>query len=193
MTPSRRPDVHPVTPDRWEDLVRLFGPHGAGGCWCMWWRLRRSEFGRNRGQDNRRALRRLVGRGQPPGLIGYVDGEPAAWISLGPREDFQGLEHSRRLRRVDDTPVWSIVCFFVARPYRRQGLMAAMVEAAARYARAHGARHLEAYPIEPRGRTLKGYSGYTGVASVFRRLRFRKVAVREGFPILRRRLGPSRR
>ena len=27
---------HPVTPDRWPDLERLFGPHGANsGCWCL--------------------------------------------------------------------------------------------------------------------------------------------------------------
>jgi GNAT superfamily N-acetyltransferase len=159
----------------------------------MWWRLRRSDFARNRGQDNRRALRRLVGRSRPPGLIGYYDGEPAAWISLGPRQDFEGLEHSRRLRRVDDAPVWSIVCFFVARPYRGRGLMARMVEAAAGYARARGARQLEAYPVEPGGRRLGGSEGYMGVASVFRGLRFRPVARREGRTILRRRLAPLRR
>ncbi|OGT25009.1 MAG: hypothetical protein A2Z17_07725 [Gammaproteobacteria bacterium RBG_16_66_13] len=188
-----RLEVQPVTPDRWRDLVRLFGTRGAhGGCWCMWWRLRHSAFGRNRGEDNRRALQRLIRKGHPPGLIGYVDGRPAGWVSLGPREDFQGLEHSRRLRRVDDTPVWSIVCFFIARPYRRQGLMTAMIEAAVGYARAQGARHLEAYPIESRTRPLEGYVGYTGVASVFRRLRFRRVALREGYPIMRRKLAPLR-
>jgi hypothetical protein len=27
--------VHPVTPDRWDDLVMLFGERGASsGCWC---------------------------------------------------------------------------------------------------------------------------------------------------------------
>ena len=188
-----RLEVHPVTPDRWRDLVRLFGKRGAhAGCWCMWWRLRHAAFGRNRGEDNRRALQRLVRQGQPPGLIGYVDSQPAGWVSLGPREDFQGLEHSRRLRRVDDTPVWSIVCFFIARPYRRQGLMTAMIEAAVGYAREQGARHLEAYPIESRTKPLEGYAGYTGVASVFRRLRFRRVALREGYPIMRRKLAPPR-
>jgi hypothetical protein len=29
----------------WIDLEKLFGAHGAcGGCWCMWWRLKRSVF-----------------------------------------------------------------------------------------------------------------------------------------------------
>ena len=35
-TPSLNLDLifHPVTPDRWPDLERLFGPHGAySGCW----------------------------------------------------------------------------------------------------------------------------------------------------------------
>ena len=53
-------------------------------------------------------------------------------------------------------------------------------------------RHLEAYPIESRTKPLEGYAGYTGVASVFRRLRFRRVALREGYPIMRRKLAPPR-
>jgi hypothetical protein len=57
--------------------------------------------------------------------------------------------------------------------------MAELVEAVAAYARTNGARHLEAYPIEWRGKPLEGYAGYTGVASVFRRLRFRRDALRE--------------
>jgi hypothetical protein len=68
--------------------------------------------------------------------------------------------------------------------------MAEMVGGPAAYAGANGARHLEAYPIERRGQPLEGYAGYTGVASVFRRLRFRRVASREGYPIVRRRLSP---
>ena len=55
---------HPLTPDRWEDFARLFGKRGAcGGCWCMWWRLKRSEFEIRKGSANRRAMRRIVKSG----------------------------------------------------------------------------------------------------------------------------------
>jgi hypothetical protein len=70
--------------------------------------------------------------------------------------------------------------------------MAELVEAAAAYARANGARHPEACPLERRAKPREGYAGYTGVASVFRRLRFRRDALREDRPIMRRRLSPPR-
>jgi hypothetical protein len=41
---------HPVTPDRWDDLVTLFGERGAcGGCWCMAWRLKRKDWEAGKG------------------------------------------------------------------------------------------------------------------------------------------------
>ena len=41
--------IRPVTPDRWDDVVALFGPRGAcAGCWCMYFRQSRSEFERKR-------------------------------------------------------------------------------------------------------------------------------------------------
>src|SRR3972149_8534950 len=94
---------HPVTQERWRDLETLLGPHGAsGGCWCMGFRLRRREFEGNSGAQNRQALKQLVNSGEPPGLLAYVDGESAGWVSLAPRERFAHLERSRRLRRGDE-------------------------------------------------------------------------------------------
>src|SRR5260370_3149088 len=124
-------EFHPVTPDRWQDLETLFGKNGAyGGCWCMWWRASRSEFGKQVGQGNKEALKVLVESGKAPGLLAYAHDQPIAWCSIAPREAFSSLERSRTLKRVDDQPVWSIVCFFVARPYRHQGLMAMLLRAA---------------------------------------------------------------
>src|SRR5881409_2274338 len=114
---------HALTPARWRDLEKLFGDRGAcGGCWCMWWRLKRSQFERQKGQENRRALKAIVDSGETPGLLGYTRGEPIAWRAIAPRELYPVLERSRILKRVDDEPVWSIVCLFVARPFRRQGV-----------------------------------------------------------------------
>ncbi len=168
--------VHPLTPDRWPDLEKLFGPSGAyGGCWCMWFRLRRSQNDKQSGRQRKEGLRKLVDSGEPPGLLAYVEGEPVAWVSLAPRQQFAHLEHSRKLRRVDDQPVWSIVCFVVDKRYRRRGLMAKMLSAAIDYARRHGARIVEGYPVEP-AEKLAGYEAYTGIASAFRKLGFVEVA-----------------
>ncbi|TMQ69139.1 MAG: GNAT family N-acetyltransferase, partial [Candidatus Eisenbacteria bacterium] len=186
--------VLPATSDRWADVERLFGPRGAcAGCWCMYPRLSGAEFRAGAGEGNRRRLQRLVREGPPPGLLGYLDGEAVAWCALAPREAYPRLEHSRTLARVDDRPVWSIVCFFVARPFRRRGLTVEMLGHAARYARERGARVLEGYPVDPRsGKTADAFAWW-GVTAAFLAAGFREVARRSPtHPIVRLELGASR-
>lgn len=183
-------EAHPATPKRWPDLVRLFGERGAcAGCWCMWWRLRRSEWEKNKGAGNRRKLRRLVSSGAQPGLIGYLEGEPVAWCAIAPRTEYPVLANSRVLRPVDDQPVWSITCMFIARPHRRRGLSAKMIAAAARHAARRGARLVEGYPAEARSGRLPDVFAFTGLPSAFAAAGFREVARRSPTrPIMRKTL-----
>ncbi|MEW6750661.1 MAG: GNAT family N-acetyltransferase [Candidatus Latescibacterota bacterium] len=170
-------DVHPLTTDRWGDLEALFGPHGAcGGCWCMWWRCARSQFRAQAGEGNRRALRALLEAGRVPGLLGYRDGQPVGWVSVAPREEYPSLERSRVLRRLDDLPVWSLVCLFVASRQRRQGIALALVRSAVEHVRAQGGRIVEAYPTVPRRGRLPAVSSYMGVPSLYARLGFVECA-----------------
>ncbi len=186
--------IHPLTAERWPDLVELFGPNGAcGGCWCMWWRLKRSQFVRQKGPGNKRALKRLVDSGDAPGLIAYVGKQPVAWCSVGPRESYPVLDRSRVLKRIDERPVWSVVCFFVAKAFRRQGVTARLLKAAAEYARKHGATLLEGYPVDPKRGAMPDVFAYTGFPSAFRRVGFREAARRSATrPIMRLRLGRGR-
>ncbi len=180
-------EFQPLTPERWQDLEALFGKRGAyGNCWCMWWRMPRSEFDRQTGEVKKEAFKTIVVSGEVPGILAYVDGQPIAWCSVAPREAFAVLERSRTLKRVDDKPVWSIVCFFVARPFRKQGLMLKLIRAAVEYARVHGAQIVEGYPIEPAHANLPDVSSFTGIASVFVEAGFVEVLRRsEKRPIMR--------
>ena len=168
---------YPLTPDRWEDFERLFGPKGAyGGCWCMWWRLTRARFECQHGEPNRLAMKAVVDSGVVPGIIGYAEGQPVAWCSVAPREDFGALNRSRILKPIDDQPVWSIVCFFVARSHRGEGAMDGLIRAAVRYAADHGALAVEAYPTVPRSGRVPPVSSYMGFPSVFEAAGFVEVA-----------------
>ena len=192
-TAKRAPTLRvlPATADRWSDIEKLFGPRGAcAGCWCMYPRLRGAEYRNGAGDGNRGRLQRLVRTGPPPGLLGYVDGEPAAWCALAPREDYVRLEHSRNLARVDEQPVWSVVCFFVARPHRRRGLTVTMLRHAARWARSQGAATLEGYPVDPKsGKTADAFAWW-GVADAFYAAGFKEVTRRSPTrPIVRLQLG----
>jgi GNAT superfamily N-acetyltransferase len=182
--------IRPLTPERWPDLVALFGPRGAcAGCWCTWWRLARAEWKAGKGDANRGWLERYVRSGNVPGLLAYSGGLPVGWVAVEPREAYPALDRSRTLARVDDAPVWSITCFFVAREHRGEGLTRALVEAAVRRARAGGARIVEAYPAEYHGDVADAWV-YTGAASTFLRLGFVEVARRSASrPIVRKTLG----
>ena len=156
----------------------------------MWWRLPRRVFEANLGEANRCALRELGQCDPTPGLIGYVGGEPVAWCALGPREVYPVLERSRVLKRVDDQPVWSVVCFFVARRWRHHGLTVRLLGAACEYAAQHQATLVEGYPVDPTaGRTPADVFVYTGLASAFSRAGFVEVARRSPTrPIMRYRV-----
>ncbi len=184
-----KPRVVPLTPGRWKDFEKLFGPRGAcAGCWCMEPRQTRSEWEQCKGEPNRRRMKRLVEKGKrPPGLLAYLGREPVGWISVEPREVFSKLARSRVLAPVDDEPVWSIVCFFVDRRYRRRGLSVALIEGAVDYARKKGARIIEGYPVEPKKKSMPPVFAFTGLAAAYRRARFQEVARRsETRPIMRR-------
>ncbi|MEW6456253.1 MAG: GNAT family N-acetyltransferase [Acidobacteriota bacterium] len=178
---------HLLTTERWRDLEMLFGERGAcGGCWCMWWRLKRSQFEKQKGQGNKKALKKIVDSGEIPGLLAYARGQPIAWCSVAPRETYPVLERSRTLKRIDDEPVWSVVCFFVAKPFRRKGVTVELLRAAVKYAKEHGAKIVEGYPVEPKKSIMPDVFVWTGVASAFRRVGFVEVARRsETRPIMR--------
>ncbi len=168
--------VVPLTPELWADLERLFGPRGAcSGCWCMWWRLKRAEFGRIGGQERKEMLRAATASGEVPGLLAYLGGEPVGWCSVAPRERFARLERYRTLRRLDDEPAWSVVCLFVAQAHRRQGMTVELLRAAVGYARERGASIVEGYPVEVVGGRARDADLFTGTVSAFEEAGFVRV------------------
>ena len=182
-------EVHAVTKQRWNDLVELFDRPIVRTCFCMYYR-KAGDTGA--GGQNRRAMKALVDRGDVPGLIGYEDGVPVAWVSLGPREGYDRLRRSPVMKPVDERPVWSIVCFFVAREARGKGLAARMLAAAVDYARSRGARLLEGYPVDREGHVHPDFM-FFGAKSMFDAAGFREVARRKPTrPVVRRKLRPSR-
>jgi len=122
----------------------------------------------------------------PPGIIAYAGGEPVGWCAAAPRDSYPVLDRSRVLKRIDDEPVWSVVCFFIAKHFRRRGLTVELLRAAVRHAARRGARIVEGYPVEPRKGAMPDAFAYTGLAAAFRRAGFTEAARRsETRPIMR--------
>lgn len=178
---------YPLTTERWADLEQLFGSHGScRSCWCMWWRLKRAEFNRMKCEGKRLAFKRIVNSGEIPGILAYTNGQPVAWCAVAPREAYSGLERSRTLKRIDDKPVWSVVCFFVAKQFRGRGITGKLLDAALEHVRKQGGKIVEAYPVEPKKGRIPDAHAYTGLASTFRKAGFVEMLRRsETRPIMR--------
>ncbi len=188
--PHAKFEVKPVTAARWKDLVELFGPSGAySGCWCMFPRLSGAEFSANGNKGNKVAMQKIVARNEIPGLLAYAGGKPVGWISVGPRPEFGRIERSRLFKPVDDKPVWSVVCFFIHRDFRNQGVGRSLLKAAGDYAREHGASTLEAYPVDTKGEIENPAFIYHGTQSLFEEAGFKIVARRkERRPMMQKKL-----
>jgi GNAT superfamily N-acetyltransferase len=179
-------EFHPLTPERWRDFENLFGERGAcGGCWCMWSRLSRAQYETQKGARNKRAMKKLVDGGRAPGIIAYQNGQPIGWCSVAPREEFLRLERSRILKPVDEQPVWSVVCFFVAKEHRGRGISAKLLKAAIDFVRERGGRIVEGYPVEPQKKQPDAFM-WTGLAAAFAKAGFEECARRSATrPVMR--------
>ena len=183
----------PLTPDRWDDLERLFGPErgACAGCWCLWFKLRRPEWDAA-GRAGRKAMfRAAVMAGPPPGILAYADGTAVGWCAVEPRERYPVILRSRVRRPVDERPAFAITCFYLAPRWRRRGLMRPLIEGAVALAGEQGAQLVEAYPLDaPPGERPSG--AFTGIARAFAACGFVEVARRSARrPIMRKELGAA--
>ena len=164
-------EFHPLTPERWPDLVKLFEHHGNPGyCWCMTWRATSAEYKALDAGGRQQALHSRVEAHTPIGVLAYRAGEPVGWCSIAPRETYARLEHSTMLKRLDDQPIWSVVCFFVSRSLRGQGLALKLLQAAVKYAAGQGAKIIEGYPVAP-GQSYQ----FMGSPTIFKAAGFHEV------------------
>lgn len=124
-------EFHEVAAARWGDFERLFESRGGPkNCWCMVWRAGAKT---TKGPDRKAAIRQYVCNDMPIGLLGYSEGEPVAWCSIAPRPTYRDLggpnDAGERPKQI-----WSLVCFFIRRELRAQGLTKQVIEAARREA-----------------------------------------------------------
>ena len=190
--------VHPLTPARMEDFADVVNPNRrANHCWCLSHRVNPREI-EELGGTREEAMRRLTGRRDRPGVLGYEDGTPVGWCSISPRTAIPRLVASTRIRPIDDVAVWSIICVVVRSGHRRQGVTTRLLEGAVAYAARRGAPAVEAYPADtPEGTRIDLTMAFVGTRQMFERAGFSVVgrtdAVASSLPrlVVRRELTTS--
>ena len=175
------PDINniiflPVEKSGWKDFEQLFGNNGAcGGCWCMAWRLKAFEFENQKGDKNKKAMRKIINRNEIPGILAYYENEPIGWCAFAPREKYIRLNNSRVLAPIDDKNVWSITCFYINKKFRKIGISTELLKAVIKYCKKNKVKILEAYPQEPYSDNIPAAFAWTGIPSAFEKAGFKVV------------------
>jgi len=140
-------DFAPVTSANVDAFERFFSARGAPKhCWCMVWRRTVQEARLQAPAERRRMMMERIAAGMPVGLLAYDGEEPVGWVSIAPRETYRKLGGPEAQA---GEVIWSLVCFFVPRRLRGQGLVRRLLAGAIENARANGATIVEAYPVDP--------------------------------------------
>ncbi|MET0673162.1 MAG: GNAT family N-acetyltransferase [Microbacterium pygmaeum] len=174
--------IAPATADRFDDAeYALTGGGDGASCQCQWWMMPNAEFQALSTEERRERLQDEIGQAPPPALIAYVDGVAAGWVRVGPRSTQPRLARTQAIApgmqgEFEDSDVWAITCFVTRREYRGQGVQGELLDAAISFAREHGARSIEGYPIDTSTGKHPSNDLYHGVLSTFERHGFREVA-----------------
>ena len=176
--------IRPLAPSRAEDVSVITQGSWGVGCWDLHWRFtaagaRAAGITGAATPQNERRRKEIVAklarrRRNAPMLVAYVSGEPAGFLALGPRSDFDRVAASKATPPVDDVAAWVIPCITVRPEYRGQGVAVALLKASVDYAAKRGAPAIEGYPRAD-GKRIKDDLAFIGTEALFRKAGFRKV------------------
>ncbi|MEO7119062.1 MAG: GNAT family N-acetyltransferase [Candidatus Limnocylindrales bacterium] len=174
-------EIRPLSSDRSADLFALLGERsGYWGCWCQWFRVTNAGYQQRGSVGNKAAMTDLIADERTPGLLAYRDGAPVGWVSIAPRREFERIAGdpetamNEELAQPEASPVWSVTCFVVSKTARGTGIARSLLAAAIDFAREQGAQVVEAYPVEPNGRTSAD-NAFIGVRSMYENAGFEEV------------------
>ncbi len=179
--------VIPANEASWADLQTVFGRGPAATCQCQRIKLGDRDWFGTGVEERMHRLREETDCGHPEaegtsGMVAYRDGEPVGWVAVEPRAGYRRLRGSPvpwagRSEDPDDPRVWAIVCFAIRAGCRGQGLTRHLARAATEYARARGAKAVEAYPMVPReGQKVSWGEMNVGSRTTFLAAGFREVS-----------------
>lgn len=165
-------EILPATGDRFDDAEIALDSGGGPACQCQWWLLTNAVFRQSSRDALTERFRAEMHDERPPGLIAYIDGEPAGWVRVGPRAAQARLLRTRDVTTttaepLDASDVWAVSCFVVREKHRGHGLMRTLLDAAVSAAREAGARVVEAYPLDPTVAKRSSTQLYRGTVSAF--------------------------
>ena len=113
----------------------------------------------------------------PHGVLAYDANRPVGWCAVAPRGDYPRLGRMQAARATQNHEgLWSVTCFVVRVGHRRQGVARQLLHAAVDFAGRHGARTVEAYPVDESVRPTGSSGLFQGPLSMYLHAGFTEVA-----------------
>lgn len=136
-------EFKPIDTETWRDFEALMESKGSPhNCWCTAWITVDKKNNKVEKSEKKASIKKRIESDIPMGLLAYLNGEAIGWCSVAPRETYRPLGGDKTKDNV-----WSVVCFFIRRAYRRQGLSSLILKQAMEFAKKHGAEYVEGYPV----------------------------------------------
>jgi GNAT superfamily N-acetyltransferase len=179
--------IVPANEASWDDLRAIFGDRGyAAYCQCQRFKVGQHPWAPLSVAGRMDRLQEETHCGDPSarttsGLVAYLDGEPVGWCAVEPRTAYPRLPPARvawkaRGEDKDDGGVWAVTCFATRAGFRQRGVTRGLARATVDFARARGARAIEAYPMltEP-GKEITWGEAHVGTRRIFADAGFHEV------------------
>ena len=167
--------IRPLVPETWDAFAGLCERHNGvfGGCWCTWFHTMHAEKEFTY-EGNRALKKRLVDEGRAHAAL-VMDGDEAiAWCNYGSPDELPNIKHRKQYEEeIDLLPDYRLVCMFVDKRYRRQGLLAVVLRSALELIGEAGGGVVEGYSHDTQGQRCAVL--YSGTRSLFERAGFSYV------------------
>lgn len=148
--------------DNIADYELLTAEQNGSPCYCSFWHQKwtsMEDYDREKAEHPERLKACVVERMHAKfhvGVIACSDGEPCAWVSVGPLIDFYWTW--RRVAHLGEAAkhVAGIMCFMIAPQFRGQQVQSRILEELKTYGAAKGWSSIEAYPFSEEAITMHG-------------------------------------
>ena len=190
-------EIRELTPELVEDYLAFFD-HDAfadnprwAACYCVFphvtsegddWTARTAAV-------NRAGKRELICARLAQGWLAYVDGKPVGWVNAAPRLSLARYRETDELPREHAGESGSIVCFIIAKPFRRQGIATHLLASVVEGFRRQGLRYAEAFTIDA---PESDAQAHVGPMSMYLAAGFEPVVdLGDGYVLVRKTLAPE--
>jgi GNAT superfamily N-acetyltransferase len=168
--------IRPLDASTWEAFAELVERNNGifGGCWCIGFH---GEISRTDASWNRAAKERRVRDGRAHAAMVFDDsGTAQGWCQYGSPEELPAIKHRREYEKdVPPRPDWRIMCLFVDRKHRGQGIARAALEGALDHMAEAGGGLVEAISEVTAGRQAQGRFLFSATVELFEEHGFTRV------------------